>query len=296
MNKHQSILLSSLLVLSVTGCASHNMALEDARTSYQNASNDPTVRQNAPVAMHDAEVALQQANQADKDGAKKEDVTHLADLAKNRVEIARVESQKKTAEDQYQEVSKDRVEAVNTARESEVNAAHQKVGQLEASNQQLQNNAVQNQADTTVLQAQSNALGEKNQSLEKELSALKMKPTTRGLELNLRDTVFEFGKSDLTVGARRDLEKISQELKNASGHRIVIEGHTDSVGSDSYNNDLSQRRADAVRDILMVDTDASLITARGMGKQYPIASNSTESGRAQNRRVTIVVLTADETK
>jgi len=272
------------------------MALEDARTSYQNASNDPTVRQNAPVAMHDAEVALQQANQADKDGAKKEDVTHLADLAKNRVEIARVESQKKTAEDQYQEVSKDRVEAVNTARESEVNAAHQKVGQLEASNQQLQNNAVQNQADTTVLQAQSNALGEKNQSLEKELSALKMKPTTRGLELNLRDTVFEFGKSDLTVGARRDLEKISQELKNASGHRIVIEGHTDSVGSDSYNNDLSQRRADAVRDILMVDTDASLITARGMGKQYPIASNSTESGRAQNRRVTIVVLTADETK
>lgn len=280
-------LLITLVPLFGAGCASHNMALEDARKSYKAASTDVTVSENAPVALHDADLALQKANKAKDDGAEKEEVTHLADIASKRVEIATIEAKKKIAENDFQDVSKDRTEVVLSAREKEIKDAHEKSELLQVSNQKLENDATESKTQSTALTAQ-------NQELAKELADLKMKPTSRGMELTLRDTVFEFGKADLTSGARRDLEKISQELKNASGQKILIEGHTDSVGSDSFNDALSQRRAEAVKDILARDTDSSRITASGLGKKFPVASNSTEAGRQQNRRVTIIVLSAEK--
>jgi outer membrane protein OmpA-like peptidoglycan-associated protein len=280
----------SLVALTILSCASHNMALEDARRSFQSAASDPSVKANAPVALHDAELALKQANEAESNGTEKSEVTHLASLANKRVEIARVEAQKKAADQQFEEVSKSRTDVVITAREKEAKEAREKAALLEANNKQLETVAVQNQAQTE-------ALATKNQDLEKELAALKMKPTARGMELTLHDTVFEFGKADLTPGARRDLEKLSQELKTAPDRKILVEGHTDGIGTDAYNQELSERRANAIKDALSRDIDSSRITTRGLGKQYPVASNANEAGRALNRRVTITVLSPDsETK
>lgn len=281
------VLATSLLTLTtIVGCAQKNMALEDARRSFKNAANDPSIKQNAPVALHDAELALQQANQAAADKDKVEDVNHLAGIASKRVEIARNEAQKKASETQFQEISKNRTDAVISAREAEAAQSREKAQSLESTNKQLETSATESQAQAALLAS-------KNQELEKELSALKMKPTARGMELTLRDTVFEFGKSDLTSGARRDLEKLSQELKKSPDRKILVEGHTDGIGAEAYNQELSQRRAEAIKDALSKEIDSSRITARGLGKQYPVATNATEAGRQQNRRVTVTVLAAE---
>jgi outer membrane protein OmpA-like peptidoglycan-associated protein len=284
MNKHLSLTLMSIVALTVVSCAPKNVALQDARSSFKSASSDPSVVKNAPVALHDAEVALQQANKAEQDDAKKEDVTHFANLASKRVEIARLEAQKKSEDTKFQTIVNDQAGMVVAAREKETKGLREKSDALKSTNADLQSAALQNQADADALKA-------KNDALAKELADLKMKPTPRGMELTLRDTMFEFGKADLTTGARRDLEKISQRLKSAPTRQITVEGHTDSIGSDEFNEALSQRRADVVRDVLIRDTEASRVTARGLGKQYPIATNSTESGRQQNRRVTIILST-----
>jgi|JI10StandDraft_1071094.scaffolds.fasta_scaffold152689_4 outer membrane protein OmpA-like peptidoglycan-associated protein len=287
MNKYLSTIMLSLLTLTTISCAQKNMALQDARSAFQNASNDPTVQKNAPVALHDAGLALKEANEAEAKGADKDEVSHLSSLAMKRVEIAKIEAQKKAQDSQLQEISKTRTDAVLTAREQEAKAAREKASMMEASNKQLETAATQSQAEK-------DALALKNETLEKELAALKMKPTARGMELTLKDTVFEFGKADLTSGARRDLEKLSQELKNAPDRKILVEGHTDGIGTDEFNQALSERRAQAIKDALARDIDSSRITARGLGKQYPVASNNTEAGRQQNRRVTVTVLSAEQ--
>lgn len=288
MNKYLSISIICVLSLTFIKCSSHNVALEDARKSYQNASNDPTVVKNAPVALHDANEALKNAEQAKKDGKKEPDVTHLANLAKTRVDIARVEAQRNVQETTFKDVSQSRSDAVIAAREAETDELRKSSATLRQSNQDLEDSATRDQAAAASLQ-------ERNKELENELAKLKMKPTARGMELTLHDTVFEFGKSDLKAGTVRDLQKISQELSKTPDVKILVEGHTDSIGSDEFNKGLSQRRADAVQNALQTNLNNSQITSRGLGKQYPIASNATEAGRQQNRRVTIIVLSADGT-
>jgi outer membrane protein OmpA-like peptidoglycan-associated protein len=79
-------------------------------------------------------------------------------------------------------------------------------------------------------------------------------------------------------------------LQKYPERRVLIEGHTDSVGSDAYNLDLSQRRADAVRDFLLQNgVNAAQISTRGYGKASPVASNATAEGRQQNRRVELII-------
>ncbi len=286
MNKYISTVMLSLLTLTAINCAQKNMALQDARTAFKNASGDPMVQKNAPVALHDAGLALQAANEAEANKADKAEVAHLSFLAIKRVDIAKVEAQKKAQDTQLQEISKTRTNAVLTAREQEAKDAREKANMLEANNKQLETVATQSQVEK-------DALALKNETLEKELAALKLKPTARGMELTLKDTVFEFGKSELTAGARRDIEKLSQELKKAPERKILVEGHTDGIGTDAYNQALSERRAEAIKQALAQDIDSSRITARGLGKQFPVASNANEAGRQQNRRVTVTVLSTE---
>jgi OOP family OmpA-OmpF porin len=124
-----------------------------------------------------------------------------------------------------------------------------------------------------------------------ELAALKAKKTERGLMITLDDILFEFGKADLKPGAVRGLDRLVSLLKEYPERNLLIEGHTDSIGSDAANMVLSQRRADAVNNALAVaGVDRARITARGLSKAYPVASNDTPAGRQQNRRVEIIIL------
>jgi outer membrane protein OmpA-like peptidoglycan-associated protein len=114
--------------------------------------------------------------------------------------------------------------------------------------------------------------------------------TARGLIVNLSDVLFDTGKSTLRPVAREKLAKISGIILAYPDLRLAIEGNTDSVGSDAMNQQLSEQRADSVRDYLAKETiPASSMTSQGFGKTQPVASNDTAEGRQQNRRVELVV-------
>jgi len=116
------------------------------------------------------------------------------------------------------------------------------------------------------------------------------KETGRGLILNLPDILFDFGKSTLRPGAREVISRIAGIMMVTPGYQMSIEGHTDSVGSDEFNQGLSEQRADAVFTYLDgAQVSAETMSTVGFGKTKPIASNETPDGRQQNRRVEIVI-------
>ena len=119
---------------------------------------------------------------------------------------------------------------------------------------------------------------------------LDTRESARGLIANMGDVLFMTGRYELRPAARERLAKVSGILLAYSSLKVAVEGHTDSVGSDEFNQALSERRAQAVRDYLVQQgaTD-SMITFRGLGKTQPIASNDTPDGRQRNRRVELVV-------
>jgi outer membrane protein OmpA-like peptidoglycan-associated protein len=119
---------------------------------------------------------------------------------------------------------------------------------------------------------------------------LATRDTARGLIANMSDVLFKSGSFELLPGARERLAKVSGIVLAYPGLHLEVEGHTDSIGSDEYNQSLSERRAETVRDYLVqqgITGDA--IVSRGLGKSEPVASNDTPEGRQQNRRVEIVL-------
>ena len=127
--------------------------------------------------------------------------------------------------------------------------------------------------------------------LERELAELNAKQTDRGIILTLGDVLFEFDKAELMSGGVRAVNKLAAFLQEYENRNLLIEGHTDSIGTPEYNLDLSRRRAEAVRSALMGKGVArDRIITKGYGKRYPVASNETEAGRQQNRRVEVIIL------
>jgi outer membrane protein OmpA-like peptidoglycan-associated protein len=110
------------------------------------------------------------------------------------------------------------------------------------------------------------------------------------LIVNMSDVLFDFNKYTLKPEAREKLAKVSGILVAYPGLSVQVEGYTDNIGSDEYNQKLSEERAGGVRDYLVSQSVADAnVTAKGLGKTDPIADNSTNQGRAQNRRVELVV-------
>jgi OOP family OmpA-OmpF porin len=127
--------------------------------------------------------------------------------------------------------------------------------------------------------------------LEQELADLQARETDRGLTLTLGDVVFESDRAELKADSMRKLYPLVTLLKEYPERQVLIEGHTDSSGETSYNRELSEQRAAAVRDFLVTNgTDPERISARGYGEAYPVASNDNAAGRQENRRVEVVVL------
>ena len=119
---------------------------------------------------------------------------------------------------------------------------------------------------------------------------LETRETARGLIVNISDVLFDFNKYTLKPGAREKMAKVSGILLAYPGLKIRVEGHTDSIGSEEYNQRLSEQRADSVRDYLVAQgVSNGSVTAAGFGKTRPVDSNDTNEGRQQNRRVELVV-------
>src|SRR5580704_2613064 len=181
--------------------------------------------------------------------------------------------------------------------QAERDAAREAQGRAEA-------DAARNQADAAALAAQQQTKAAQDaaakaeadkQALRAALLAqfnriLPTTDTTRGLQVNMADVLFAFGKYDLQPPAREALAKFSGIVLAHPGLHLSVEGYTDSVGSDAFNQTLSEQRANTVRDYLVQQgLDPSSITATGFGKTNPVASNDTAMGRQQNRRVEIII-------
>jgi outer membrane protein OmpA-like peptidoglycan-associated protein len=123
--------------------------------------------------------------------------------------------------------------------------------------------------------------------LRTELNA---KQTDRGMTITLGDVLFDTGKAQLKSGSERSLQKLTQFLKENPQRNVAVEGFTDSVGGEDFNQQLSERRANAVRDALVAQgVESERISASGYGEAFPVAGNEAAAGRQLNRRVEIVV-------
>jgi outer membrane protein OmpA-like peptidoglycan-associated protein len=119
---------------------------------------------------------------------------------------------------------------------------------------------------------------------------LQTRETARGLIVNMSDVLFDTGKFSLRPEAREKLAKVAGIIAGHPGLTLAVEGHTDSVGDDDYNQQLSEQRGGSVRDYLIAEGMAgSSVSSKGFGKTQPVASNETASGRQQNRRVELVI-------
>jgi outer membrane protein OmpA-like peptidoglycan-associated protein len=119
---------------------------------------------------------------------------------------------------------------------------------------------------------------------------LQTRDTARGLIVNMSDVLFDTAKYSLRPLAREKLAKVAGIVSGHPGLKLDVEGHTDSVGGDEYNQQLSEQRGGSVRDFLIEEgMSASSVTSRGFGKTQPVATNDTAEGRQQNRRVELVI-------
>lgn len=228
--------------------------------------------------------AIALAQQADK--ARKEAETRALEIqqAKGETEAKALEAEKskKEAEAKALEAEKSKKEA--EARKLEADLARVKA-------EEAKKEAEMRKREAELARVKAEKAVKQREKIESELEQLKAKKTDRGLILTLGDILFETGKAILMSGATRTLDKLAEFLEQYPNRKVLIEGFTDSTGSDTYNLGLSQKRADSVRDALtMKGVAAARITTKGYGEQYPIASNATSAGKQQNRRVEVVIL------
>jgi outer membrane protein OmpA-like peptidoglycan-associated protein len=209
------------------------------------------------------------------------------------------EAEKAAAEAARQKQEADQARAAALAQQQAAEAEAQKASNeraaAQAAAEQASRDRAAAQADAEkARQAAAQAEAEKAQLRQQLLaqlnSILQTRDSARGLIVNMSDVLFDTGSYTLKPGAREKLAKISGVMLAHPGLTMQIEGHTDSVGGDEFNQQLSERRAGSVRDFLAQNgVPASSITARGFGKTQPVASNDTIEGRQRNRRVELVV-------
>lgn len=131
--------------------------------------------------------------------------------------------------------------------------------------------------------------------VEDQLAALQARVTERGIVLTLSDVFFEVDSANLKPEGMQNLAQLSAFLSAHPDRALTIEGHADSTGTDEYNQNLSERRAAAVRTYLAASgVDPTRVFAQGFGERYPIASNDSTQGRAMNRRVEMLVMNPGE--
>src|SRR5205823_4125279 len=177
---------------------------------------------------------------------------------------------------QRDEAEKAKAEAV--AQQQALAAETAKAQQAAAQSEQLRQQAEKEKQDL------------RGRLLQQLNAVLATRDTARGLIANMSDVLFKTGSFELMPAARERLAKVSGIVLAYPSLHLQVEGHTDSVGGDEYNQTLSERRAGAVRDYLVQQGIlAESIEARGFGKTVPIASNDTSEGRQQNRRVELVL-------
>jgi outer membrane protein OmpA-like peptidoglycan-associated protein len=275
------------VLLASCGPPMKNADLEKAQAAFAEAKMDPVVVKKAPLGLQTAESSLQTAERLWKAEAEPADVSHHAYLALQRTAIAKETANQKVAEENIEAASSERAKVLLAARTNEAELARQKAE--EQSTLLAAKTAEAQKAADAAKAAEARA-----NKLEAEVAQLHATKSERGLIITLGDVLFDTGKAELKGGAVVTISKIADFMKTYPTRKLLVEGFTDSRGSDAYNLDLSERRANAVRTALTASgVSSERLAMRGYGESYPVASNETPEGRQLNRRVEVIISDED---
>ncbi|MFC0709592.1 OmpA family protein [Azorhizophilus paspali] len=194
--------------------------------------------------------------------------------------------QLKQAEDSYQSgASKEKVDQLAYLTQRRVEFAEQTILLRNAEREFQQTSSQRAEARLQARDAQI-------RQLQEELQA---SHTERGTLVTFGDVLFDYNRAELKPGGMHNVQKLADFLRASPQRQVIVEGYTDSSGSDAYNRDLSERRAGAVRIALIkMGIDPRRIATQGYGKDYPVASNASPTGRAMNRRVEVTISDEDD--
>jgi outer membrane protein OmpA-like peptidoglycan-associated protein len=264
-----------LLIIVVSlffGCTSEKVStisLKQAHLKYKEIKKDLTINDNAPVQLYKAGKIYDLS----KNAKSVEEADTYAYILNKKIDIAIESAKSKELEEKLELLKQKKITAQLDAKQSEIlRAKHEAQMAYEQKQMVVEENA---------------ELKEKFSQLQ-ELNA---QMTKRGLVLTISDVLFESGKATLLSGASRAIDKLSEFLIENPKRAILIEGHTDNIGSSTYNIDLSLRRAEAVASALEKrGIESFRVTKRGYGEEFPVTTNSTPEGRQQNRRVEVIII------
>lgn len=279
----QQYFVATALALGLMACASTPKtisSIEDARAAIQAVERDPLAGEAAAKEIDGAHEALREAESRAEDHKSAKDIDNAAYMAKRQAQIAQEKIAALQAKKAQESAAAERQAIVLDAREQEAriaaDSAKQKMAEADRKSKELE--------------AQDAANKERIARLQQELADLNAKKTERGFVLTLGDVLFDTGQATLKPGAVPVMDRLAKFLIETPERSVQIEGHTDSIGSDTYNQDLSMRRASAVRDALQSrGVPGDRVVATGKGEALPIASNDSAGGRQQNRRVEIII-------
>lgn len=278
-----SILAAAVLAAACASAPVSTPTLDGARADFVAANNNPQVSSYAPLEFKQASEALDQANQAAARRESLNDIDRLAYVAKQRIATAQEVAKGKAAEADIANAAQQRDQVRLEARTAEAERAKRDAEAAQAA-------ALQAQAQAQATQQQNAALSERAAQLESQLAELQAVKTERGMVVTIGDVLFATDQASLNPNGMSSLRKLADVMKQNPNRTVLVEGFTDSTGSASYNQDLSQRRADAVAAALVqMGVERQRIATRAYGKQFPVASNDSAQSRQLNRRVEIVL-------
>lgn len=279
MNRSIPVLIPITIILLISACGgppANNPLLQSAKSEFKAAEQDSSIVVFAPVALKEAEEELLKSNSLWEAKADKVMVEHHAYLAKQKTAIARETANLNLAQIEIERAEPERQKVLIDIRSAEAQRA-------EARAQSALSEAQAERREAELARQRAEELARRVNELEAER-------TERGLVLTLGDVLFDFDQASLRSGAMRTVQNLADFMKEYPGRNIMIEGFTDSIGSDQYNEDLSRRRAASVRDALIErGISNNRINIIGYGKKFPVAGNENESGRQQNRRVEVII-------
>jgi outer membrane protein OmpA-like peptidoglycan-associated protein len=285
-----AIFAGAVLLAACSTVPTTTATLDEARADYVAASNNPQVASYAPLEFRQASEALDRANQA---AAKRESldaIDRLAYVAKQRIATAQEVAKAKSAEAEIADASRQRDRVQLEARTAEAERARREAAAANAQAAAAQQQAQDAQAQAAVAQQQSAQLAERAARLEAILVELHAQKTERGMVVTIGDVLFATDRAELNANGMATVRKLAEVMMQNPDRTVLVEGFTDSTGSTAHNQDLSERRAQAVAQALTsLGVPRERVAMRGYGEAYPVASNDTAANRQLNRRVEIVL-------
>ncbi|MCK7550671.1 OmpA family protein [Marinobacter goseongensis] len=265
------VLASVLLTACATGPTSPEGA-EDVRAKLTELQQNPDMMTHARIELRDAQAAVELAEQP-LDSDEEALAAYRVYMADRMVEIARAKGKTRLMEADRTRLGEERDAARLAARTLEADRAHADAQQARRSEAGA--------AAQSALEAE---------ELQRQIDTLEAEATERGLVLTLGDVLFATGSAEIQGGSNRNLENLVHFLDQYPDRQVLIEGHTDNVGSAQFNQNLSRQRAESVRRFLTGrGIDSQRLTVSGFGYERPIANNDNATGRQQNRRVEVII-------